>query len=287
MGSSRGCLPCGQPRTGSRATTAIEVLHTDGGVPRRRAHPDEIVALIAGRQRGLVSYPQMVAAGLSHRAIEHRVRRGMLHRVHFAEASPAAVDVMTPRRAASRRGIRRHACSDLSSRAVGRRYGLPLTSPVRTLLDLAPRLGSAELERAFNEAQVLRLMTPDLLRVALDLAGGRPGTAKLRSLLDEPGVTRSEAERRFKRLVSAAELPAPRWNTPLHGFTVDWPIEGLVAEVDGHRFHSTRAAFERDRRRDAVLQAKGIRVMRLTWRQLHEEPHAVMARLAQALTARA
>jgi len=56
-----------------------------------------------------------------------------------------------------------------------------------------------------------------------------------------------------------------------------------VAEVDGYRFHSSRSAFERDRRRDAELGAAGFRVIRVTWQQLVEEPIAVIARIARAL----
>jgi very-short-patch-repair endonuclease len=41
--------------------------------------------------------------------------------------------------------------------------------------------------------------------------------------------------------------------------------------------------FERDRRRDAALTARGLRVMRVTWRQIVNEPEAVLVRLSQAL----
>lgn len=62
-----------------------------------------------------------------------------------------------------------------------------------------------------------------------------------------------------------------------------WAASRLVIEVDGHAFHASRAAFERDRARDAELSARGLRVMRITWRQIDEEPAAVVARIAQAL----
>jgi very-short-patch-repair endonuclease len=62
-----------------------------------------------------------------------------------------------------------------------------------------------------------------------------------------------------------------------------WRAERLIVEVDGYAFHGGRAAFERDRRRDAELQAEGLRVMRVTWRQLVGEPDAVVARLTRAL----
>jgi very-short-patch-repair endonuclease len=110
------------------------------------------------------------------------------------------------------------------------------------------------------------------LRAALEREGG-------------PAFTRSEAERRLLALVRAAGLPPPRVNPRLAGHEVDflWTEARVVAEVDGFAFHSTRAAFERDRRRDADLGDSGHRVIRLTWLQLEREPHRVVARLAAAL----
>jgi very-short-patch-repair endonuclease len=60
----------------------------------------------------------------------------------------------------------------------------------------------------------------------------------------------------------------------------------VVVEVDGYAFHAGRAAFERDRLRDGELQARGIRVIRVTWRQLTGEPEAVLARIARTLASR-
>jgi very-short-patch-repair endonuclease len=110
-------------------------------------------------------------------------------------------------------------------------------------------------------------------------------------LATEPGstYTRSKAERLIRRLMRAAELPQPLVNQPLNGFTVDflWPDARLILEVDGHRTHGDRLAFERDRRRDQVQVAAGYTVIRVTWRQLQQEQMAVMARIAQALARRA
>jgi very-short-patch-repair endonuclease len=101
-------------------------------------------------------------------------------------------------------------------------------------------------------------------------------------------LTRSEAEEMLLALVRDADLPLPLVNQRLHGFEVGfhWPQAALVVEVDGFAFHSSRAAFERDRVRDARLQAARIEVMRVTWRQLEHEPLAVVARIAQALVRR-
>ena len=89
-------------------------------------------------------------------------------------------------------------------------------------------------------------------------------------------------------LARAAGLPAPLVNVRRHGFEIDflWPDAGVAVEVDGYAFHSGRDSFERDRRRDQILLAAGITVLRVTWRQLTTEPLAVAASLAAALAER-
>jgi very-short-patch-repair endonuclease len=89
------------------------------------------------------------------------------------------------------------------------------------------------------------------------------------------------------RLIRDARLPAPETNAYLHHLEVDflWPQQRLVVEVDGFAYHSDRAAFERDRERDAALVAAGFRVIRVTWRQLVDQPLVVVARIASALVA--
>jgi uncharacterized protein DUF559 len=92
-----------------------------------------------------------------------------------------------------------------------------------------------------------------------------------------PPATRSELERRFLDLCHEAGVPPPAIKAWVEGFEVDalWPGRRLVVELDGHAFHHTRAAFERDRVRDASLQLAGYRVLRLTHRRLEVERDAV------------
>jgi very-short-patch-repair endonuclease len=108
-----------------------------------------------------------------------------------------------------------------------------------------------------------------------------------RATIEEPQITRSEGERRLRALIRAARLSRPHTNTSVGGWEVDavWQAQRLVVEVDGFAYHGNRAAFERDRRRDAALVAAGYRVIRITWRQLVDEPHAVVALLARLLPA--
>lgn len=191
-------------------------------------------------------------------------------------------------RARQRRGIRTHRTASLDRRDVRRIERIPVTAPARSLLDLAAVAGAHELERAVAEAERRRLVRRRELTDELQRHRRRAGTASLLAVLDRdggPAWTRSEAERRLLRLVRAARLPTPELNVHVGDFEVDflWREERVIIEVDGYAVHSPRPAFERDRSRDAELQARGFRVIRVTWRQLTGESEALLARLARAL----
>ena len=163
-----------------------------------------------------------------------------------------------------------------------------LTSPARTLIDFAADASYFGLERAVAEARVQKLLRDGELEGALARAGRRRGTAKMRAYLRSeqgPAMTRSEAEREVRRLTRAARLPQPKANARVAGYEVDflWPEQRVILEVDGYRYHGHRRAFERDRRKDMALVDAGYLVIRITWRQLTEEPFAVIAHIARAL----
>jgi very-short-patch-repair endonuclease len=165
---------------------------------------------------------------------------------------------------------------------------VPLTTPARTLVDLAGAASGRELERVWAHMERENLARRSDL---VEVLARRPrccGAGKLRALLAPgraPAFTRSEAEERLLALVRKAQLRAPETNVRIDSVEVDfyWHAERLVVEVDGYAYHASPRAFERDRRRDARLTARGLRIMRVTWRQIAEEPEATLARLAQAL----
>jgi very-short-patch-repair endonuclease len=192
---------------------------------------------------------------------------------------PAIVDVSVPRNQRNRDGIRIHRYRPLDQ--VTERDGCRITTPAATIADLAPILPERDLARAIEQAQILRLATRTEL---LTLLPSRRSQA-LRTALEHPRLTRSEAERRLLELIDKAGLPRPRTNVRIAGYEVDfhWPEQRLIVEVDGYAFHAGREAFERDRARDAELTARGHRVVRVTWRQIVAEPEAVIARLAAGL----
>lgn len=171
-------------------------------------------------------------------------------------------------------------------------YGIPVTSPFRTVFDLAAVLDRRGLERVLQEAEVGRLTDRVSLPMLLERYPGRRGTRNLRALLEagEPvGITRNDFEEAFLALIEACGLPRPRMNADLavrgRFFEIDalWECEQLALELDGRGVHGTKKRFESDRQRDRILVAEGWKTMRVTWRQLQEEPEAIVGDLESAL----
>jgi hypothetical protein len=157
---------------------------------------------------------------------------------------------------------------------------IPVTSPIRTLVQLALSLGSRQLEAAVNEADKLGLVDPETLRTVLEQLAGEPGVPRLRGMLDRHtfALTDSELERGFLPLARRAGLPVPLTGHRLNGFRVDffWADLGLVVETDGLTYHRTPVAQVRDRLRDQRHTAAGLTCLRFThWQIAHERSYVV------------
>jgi very-short-patch-repair endonuclease len=195
------------------------------------------------------------------------------------------VDVTVPVRGGRRRRrlVIVHGAA-LPAQDITLKNAIPVTTPARTIVDLADVLPRRTVERAIDEAAYLRLDLQGLRPLP-----GRRGCGLLSRVLaeHEPGSTRTrtDLEELMLALCRRYRLPQPRVNTIVEGYEVDfaWPAERLIVETDGWQAHGTRAAFEADRRRDAELIAAGWRVMRITWRRIEREPGAVAGQLAGAL----
>jgi very-short-patch-repair endonuclease len=282
------------------------------------------VIALAAHQQGMVSTPQLAAAGFDDAAIAAMVVGGWLARVLRGVyrvgpfAGPygdemAALLACGPRSALSHRtslhmwGIRERVGpvevivpggratagvkwrrAPLPPGDVVERFGMRVTTPARTLADVAGSTTQRDLARLVEEARRLHLVTSGELLAVAARSRGRAGVGRLRAILlsaEEPSFTRSEAERLLLELVRNAGLPGPQTNVNIAGYEVDflWPDQKLVVEVDGYAFHGTREAFERDRARDAALLAAGLRVLRVTWRRITKEPHRLLATISSAL----
>jgi very-short-patch-repair endonuclease len=160
-------------------------------------------------------------------------------------------------------------------------YGIRVTTPLRTLVDLADVLPPKHLTRAVNEAQVQRLVTPAELTTLLTRYPGRR-TARL---TPERGATKSTLEDDFTRFLKRYKLPLPERNQTIAGHEVDavYRQHHLVIELDSRQFHATPRAFEQDRDRDADLLDAGFPAIRITDHRLKHHPTKEARRLKAIL----
>jgi very-short-patch-repair endonuclease len=219
--------------------------------------------------------------------VSHRSAAALWRLIDAPQGDCIAVTV--PRTwAPVRPGICVHRAASLTRRDRRLLRRVPISSPARTLLDLAALVELPELESLVADAERRTLIHTRELADQLERNPGRRGAATLRRLLERierPALTRSEAERKMLATLRAGGLPSPQTNVWIAGFQVDfvWARAWVIVEVDGFAFHADRAAFERDRRRDAELQAHGYRTIRITWRQLVDDPSGVLDRIARTL----
>jgi very-short-patch-repair endonuclease len=292
---------------------------------------DREMARVARGQHGVIARRQLLEMGMGSGAITVRLERGQLHALYrgvyvvgFRRISrkerwmgavlasgdgavlshrsaarlwrlipPGAeqIDVTVPGRQVRREGIEAHRAR-LSADEWLMRDGIPVTSPFRTIFDLAADAEMRELERAFHEAEARQLTDRVSLPMLLERYPGRRGSKNLRTLLQarQPvGITRNDFEEAFVALVDRYGLPRPRMNADLaicgRFFELDalWDDERVAVELDSREIHGTHKKFETDRQRDRILVAAGWRTMRITWRQLHEEPDEIAEDLRSAL----
>lgn len=291
-------------------------------IDRKLDTPDEKIAALARRQYGVVSANQLRELSLGEGAIRARLRAGRLHVVHRGvyavghtalppparwlaavlatgrvrrasggsvldywgaavshrsaasvwdllpiSAGPVHVVVAGTGGKARRSGIHVHRSRSLRDGDVTLRHGIPVTTPARTIADLRRVVPEREWRRAIRQAEVM----------ALPL-GDREGDG-----------TRSDLERDFLHLCRCHSLPMPEVNVRVGRYLVDflWRDERLVVETDGYRYHRGRVVFQDDRARDLRLKRLGYEVLRLSERQVNEEPENVVGALTAAIRERA
>jgi very-short-patch-repair endonuclease len=280
---------------------------------------------LAEAQHGVVARRQLLERGMHPQAVKHRLATGRLHRLWpgvyavgrpgvtrrgrwmaatlacrgiLAGESAAAlaamgdcerrlIEVIVPPGARTRLAGISPREAQLLAAHVGAIDGIPVTSPARTLLDLARTRSRHDLETAINEAVKLDLIDPETLRAALGDFAGVAGAAALRATLDVRTFVLTEAgvERHFLPIAYRAGLSRPLTQQWVNGFLVDflWPALGLVVETDGLRFHRTAAKQAADLRRQQTHLAAGLWPLRFSHGQVRFEKGYVEATLADML----
>lgn len=190
-------------------------------------------------------------------------------------------------------GVTIHRVAALSTKDLASVAGLRVTTPTRTLLDLAGELSEEHLRHCVNDALRFKWTTLDKLDANLDRLGARPGSGVVKTLIDEfrggRGPTESELERRVLQVLHEANFPRPDQQRPIHvggrlrRIDFSFTAHRLIIEADGYAYHSTVQVFEDDRRRNNALAARGLTVLHWTWTALMDRPDRLLAELASCL----
>jgi hypothetical protein len=287
------------------------------------------VRVLADRQWGRVSAAQFAAFGVESVTIARWVAGGYLTQVHprvyavghrapsveadvtaavlyagpgamlshatalwwlgLLDKQPWPIEVSTPRRCRSLRGVKVHGRRPIK-RVWHKR--LPTTSVEQALLDLAAVAPLERLRHVLANADYHKVLDLPALH---EIAGaGRAGSTNLRNALQrhEPKLahTRSPLERLFLPLCEAYGVPLPEdVNVRIAGILVDavyWK-QRVVVELDGKDNHSSWAQIQRDRSNELTLRGGGFDVLRYGTLQLEEQPPLVAADVVARLSSTA
>jgi very-short-patch-repair endonuclease len=296
----------------------------------RRTPAGHALAELARRQHGVVSRRQLLELGHAPATVSGWEKDGKLHRLHrgvyavghealswegrllaavlanepavashktaawiwgLLRARPGTFHLTAPTRRHRKELVVVH-FAPLEPEDVRTVKGIPVTSPGRTALDLAPDESRRDLGRLLRSADDNELLDRRRFEALLSRAGGHPGRAKLAAALraykPETATLRSDLEKRFRDLVLAAGLPRPQTNVVVEGYELDayWEAEGFAVELDVYATHGSPTSFEADREREDDLLLAGIELIRVTDIRLDREPRQTIARVAAHLARR-
>jgi very-short-patch-repair endonuclease len=288
------------------------------------------LAELAGQQHGVVTKRQLEALGFVRSTIPLWAKDGRLHRLHrgvyavghmaiswegrclaallarpgsvashltaawihgLLRTRPGTIHLTAPTRQRLKRDFVVH-FARLDPNDVVTVDGIPVTSPARTVLDLAPDESARDLRRILQRADEHELLDRRRFEATLARAGGHPGRGKFEAALriyrPEQAVVRSDLEKRFRHLILAAGLPRPQTNVVVEGYELDayWEAEGFAVELDVYATHGSPTSFEEDPKRQDDLLLAGIEMIRVTGVRLDREPRETIARVAAHLARR-
>jgi len=279
-------------------------------------------AAIARTQAGVVTRAQLLDVGVSPTTVKRWIAKGLLHPVHpgvyrlghraqsqeatwsaavlaggegaalcgFAAAHlyGALRDHVAPEiTAATDRRVRGVITRRLALLGPGERWrrgGVPVTSPARTMVDLAGSASPDVLGRIAHEFGVLERLTGAEVLAAMATRGRVNGADKLRAIyVGDAGVLLSRLEEAFAALLGRSGLPLPRTNRREGTFWVDCRWPGLTVELQSYRYHGSRHAWRRDQRRAREAYARGDDFRTYTWDDVQDTPGVVLGELAPLL----
>jgi very-short-patch-repair endonuclease len=296
---------------------------------------DRIVIERAISNGGIITRSEAVALGMSGRTVKRRVADGQFvalghgvlgmpavfeHEETALRAADAAIGAIASHESASRlhaiegldplrwtvsvpirrsnrfASLKVHQLTDLDFDQCTEIRGIPVTDPIRTVIDLAAVLPKRRLSDVVDQTVRKGLATYPMIGVRLENLArkGKPGVVKLRSVLEaRSGVAispESTLETKVLDLLARGGLPLaatqfrPAWLRSVDGRVDLAYIDArVIVEADSRRWHDSPEAFQADRRRDNLAQLAGWTILRFTWEDIVKRPSYVIGTVETAL----
>lgn len=206
------------------------------------------------------------------------------HLMKLLRGSPPAPEVLAPTKKRIK-GVTVRSEAGIDPRDVTVFDGIPTTTVARTLVDLAGCLPEYELGRAWHQARVLYRTEPEDVAAVLARRPNSKGAKTLRETIRGKPISLSGLERAFLELCKAHNLALPETNRNVGGRYVDcrWPAHKLTVELDSYRYHSSRHAWEEDRKRERQARARGDDFRRYTSDDVFEDPRPLLNELTPVI----
>ena len=235
---------------------------------------------------------QAIAAVFSVKGLAAVSHRSAAYLWGMTSRAPDVIEVTSQRhQRVLRAGFTVHESKDIMMSDVVRVDGIPVTSAVRTVVDLGASAPPWMVERCLDSGLRRGLITAWQARcfIARVARPGRNGVGTIRPLVEErlvwASITDSDLEDLARAVIKSTGFPMPE---PQHKvFRPDGSFVGRydfayveklsIIEADSKGFHMDPVSFERDRQKQNEAIALGWTVYRITWRQLIDDPESVRA----------
>ncbi len=285
-----GLITAAQLRSAGLSARNVRTLRSKGLLERHGAG----IYVVAGTRRTWEQRTMalVIAAGplalSSHRSASGLWRLDRFRRQH--------ADLITPHPAMRRpTAAKVHETNDLASRDRTVVEGIPVTTPVRTIVDMGRYVSAERLGEMLDDAVRRNLTTyrEAQLRFA-ELAGrGRDGVATVRETLasrpEGAAVPDSPLETDVRALLVRAGLPEPVLHQRVEcdeiTYVLDlaWPDQLVAVECDGFRFHRMPGQLDWDDRRRNALGVRGWLVLHTTRGMLRSSSGQLARNVSRAL----
>jgi hypothetical protein len=256
--------------------------------------------------RGLYVLPGVLdSEGTLLHAATHALDAVVSHesaaRLHgLDQLNSTRVTVSVPVRRSNRfPGVTVHQLTDLVPEHTVTVFGMTVTNPTRTIIDLAPILPEKVLAACVDQAVRLGLTTYQRTSDLLEILArkGKPGVKKLRKILiarlGGNYVTDSTLESRLLDVILGGGLPKPStqfrppWLRKVNGrVDLAYVAQEVLIEGDSLRWHNTPEAFQLDKARDNLAALAGWITLRYTWEDITKQPERIVSEIRQALSMR-